>query len=141
TFDLIVASALFSSAWAPVHTLILAGLILVTVGLAGLVRSGLLSGRARVAGRLAVLGGTLSAVEMIFHLLAFVERDAAVTGGPTPIINIHQALQVPSHPLLGFAGAALAIFEVGRLRGSKLAWVWRIASVIGLLGAIAHGLA
>jgi hypothetical protein len=87
------------------------------------------------------VGGALSALEMIFHLLAFVERDAAITGGSTPIIDIHQGLQVQSHPLLGFAVAALTILEVRRLDGSRLVWVWRIASVIGLLGAIAHGLA
>ena len=141
TFDRIVASPLFSSAWVPVHALILIGLILVTVGLAGLVRSGLLSRSARVAGRIAVAGGVLSALEMIFHLFAFVERDAAVTTGHTPIIDIHQALQVPSHPMLGFAVAALTIFEAGRLRGSRVVWVWRIATVVGLLGALAHGLA
>jgi hypothetical protein len=141
TFDLIVASALFSSAWAPVHALILAGLILVTAGLSGLVRSGLLSGAALRAGRLALAGAALSALEMTFHLIAFLEREAAIADRPTPLIDIHQALQVASHPLLGFSVATLSILEFGRLRGSALDWPWRIASVIGVLGAAAHGLA
>jgi hypothetical protein len=141
TFDLIVASPLFSSAWVPVHVLTLTGLILVTLGLAELVRSGLLSGPGLLAGRVAVVGGALSALEMTFHLLAFVDRDAAVAGRPAPIIDIHQALQVPSHLILGFAVAALAIIEISRLGSTRLGWAWRIASVIGLLGPIAHGLA
>ena len=141
TFDLIVASPLFSGAWAPVHALILAGLILVTAGLSGLARGGLLSGAALRAAQVAVAGAALSALEMTFHLVAFIERDAAVADRPTPLIDIHQALQVPSHPLLGFAVATLAVLDFRRLRGSALDWPWRIATTIGALGGVAHGLA
>ncbi len=141
SFGRILASPLFSKAWVPDHALILAGLVLLTLGLAGLVGSGLLSGAAAVAGRVAIIGGALSALEMVFHLSAVVERDALVAGAPTPVITIQEALQVVSHPLLGFAVAAIAVANSGRLGTAPLGWAWRIVSAVGLAGAVAHGLA
>jgi hypothetical protein len=79
---------------------------------------------------------------MIFHTSAALERDALAAGGLTPIVAIHLALQVVSHPLLGAAVALLALAESGRFAGrAPWGWVWRAASVIGAVGALAHALA
>jgi len=79
----------------------------------------------------------IAALELVPHVLAAAEHHDHVSGGPTPVLDLHTVLQVLATPALGLTGAGLAI-AVARAAGTAPA---RVLGAIGAVGGIAYAAA
>jgi hypothetical protein len=125
-----------SSTWDIAHALTLAGYMVLAVSLAVLVR-GLgpgWSARQRLIGWAAVGGACIAAVESVPHLFASSETDALLSGGSTPLTDLHTILQAFATPAIGLSVAALAIASSRhRTLGNG-----SIVAVVGIVGGVAY---
>lgn len=123
--------------WVPSHGLKLLGVVLVCIALATLIRTdaAIADRRLVVACWLALVGAGVATVELIPHLLAYTEADAAAAGGSTPLVDVHQALQIVSTPLFGVGIAWLAVVGAGRELGHPL------LAVPAVVGGVAYAAA
>jgi len=129
------AESLGAAAWIPAHALLLVGSVGFLIGLVALARSPMsLPTAARRATWVAAVGAALFVVEGVFHLGAFADRDAVLSGEATPLLSTHMAMGLVAYPLFAFAVAALAV-----LSGHTL--THPVVGVIGAIGAVAFGVA
>ena len=138
-YEQALAGMFDASAWTASHALTMAGFLLVSVAMAGLLRN-VADGwtkPTRIAGWAVVAGAALAAVEALPHLLASSEGDALVRGEATPLTDLHALLQSVSTPAFGLAVAALALTTArDRTLGNG-----RIAAAVATAGGIAFALA
>ena len=131
-----MAEMLADPEWVPSHTLQLAGFVLLPIGLLLYQRAAPRPARTRQWTRLAAIGALLQAVEMAFHLAAYVDHANLMAGHATPVLTTHLGLAVVCYPI--FAVTIVGWIVAGmrdKVLGSPLiAW-------IGILGVVAHGAA
>jgi hypothetical protein len=128
---------LSSPAWGVSHVLIITGVVLVVLGLAGARRERLFPDQVRLWLTLAIVCWAISVVELVPHLLAGSEHHALEAGESTPMLTTHLTLSVVTGPLLGLSVAALAV-AVARAARTVPAW---LLAVVGVLGGLVFGAA
>lgn len=129
------AETLGAATWIPSHALLLVSAIGFLIGLFLLVRSQVpLSTAARRAAWVATAGAALYAVEGIFHLAAFADQEALLTGDATPFLSTHTTMGLVVYPLFTFAVAALAVL-------SRRTLTHPVIGILGAIGAVAFGVA
>jgi hypothetical protein len=119
--------------WVPGHALIVAGTVLLVVGL-------WMARRRQVwppaAGRplaVAVVALSLYAVETVFHLAAVVDSHALHAGHAAPVAFTHLGLAAVLYPVSGLAVVYLAA-TLARIQGG----LRRAVAVLGVAGGLAH---
>jgi hypothetical protein len=124
------------SAWVRAHSLMLAGFVVLWVGLVLFGRATALPERSRRWFWPAVIGVALQAVEMGFHTAAVVDHGNLVAGLPTPVLTTHLWLAAVLNPVFAVVMVGLLIATMrDRVLGSP--WiVW-----LGIVGVVAHGAA
>ncbi|MEJ2865347.1 hypothetical protein [Actinomycetospora flava] len=132
--DAAVAAEIGDPLWTPSHLLLLVFVALLVPGFLGLARSGVLSGAARTAARVASGAAIVWVVESVPHLLAAADHHALLAGQPTPFLTAHTVTAGIVYPLGAFPIAALAL-----LGGRRLAHP--VLNVLGAVGAVAFGIA
>ena len=138
-YEQALAGMFDASAWTASHGLTLAGFLLLSVALAGLLRDvgHNWTAPARTAGWVVVAAGVLTAVESVPHLLASSEADALLRGDATPLTDVHAVLQIVSTPAIGLGITALAWTTApDRTLGNG-----RIAAAVATVGGLAFALA
>ena len=122
--------------WVRAHAIITAGFVALLIGLVQFARGRSLPDRSRKWLRFAVAGTALQIVEMVFHTAAAIDHANLVAGRATPIFTTHQWLAVVLYPIFGLTmiGFVLAVTRDEILGSRWIAW-------LGVLGALAHGLA
>ncbi|CAN5480086.1 hypothetical protein BH09ACT4_BH09ACT4_20800 [soil metagenome] len=131
-----------SPLWTPSHLLALIGVLLIAGSLVALVvtRAAVSAAtRVRPFAIAAAIGAVIAAIELVPHLLSNAEHDALQAGDPTPLTDLHGALQIVATPALGLTTAALAIAVAAtraRHRG-----LWWLAAVPAVLGGLSWALA
>lgn len=81
----------------------------------------------------ASIAWVFGAVEVLPHLLAAGEAHALEHHEATPVLDLHELLQVTSAPLVGISGAVVAVLVAGAAR-TRPAWSLAVVAVIGGLG-------
>jgi hypothetical protein len=137
TADDYLASMFVSPTWVVAHLASLAGLAVAVAALVRARRTGAFGPRVTAWLPVPIAGWSIAALELVPHLLAAGEHHDHVSGGPTPVLDLHLALQVLATPALGLTGAALAI-AVARAAGTAPAWV---LGAIGAVGGVAYSAA
>lgn len=120
-------------AWVPSHALILASVVLLTVGLLGARRDVLWPTRATSALRIAGVAMALYVVEAVFHLAAAVDSDRLAAGDFAPIAFAHIALAAVLYPVSG-----LAIIHLSWKLLPTMSLPQRTLAVAGMLGGFLH---
>ncbi|HYJ80466.1 MAG TPA: hypothetical protein VEW03_12715, partial [Longimicrobiaceae bacterium] len=131
-----MAEMLAHTDWLFSHSMVLAGYLAFLAGLILYRRARALPALTARWSRLAVIGTTLQAVEMILHTAAVVDGEKLAAGLSTPILTTHLVLSVTMYPI--FAATVIGLIVAGareRTLGSR--WI----APIGILGTAAHGLA
>lgn len=123
-------------AWLRAHALMFLGFVALLLGLLSYRRSVPVPHRTQVWLRLAILGTLLQTVEMGFHTAAALDAAHLLAGAATPILTTHLWMAVVAYPFFGLTiGGLILAGAHDRVLGSYwIAW-------IGILGALAHGLA
>lgn len=125
-------------AWFAAHAVLLAGMVLIAVGLVGLARTRALAAepRAHTAAVVAAFAAAVGAPAMLLHLVAAADADRLAAGAATPLTDVQVVVETITVPLFGFAVAALAVLGAAtRTIGN------RVTAVLGALGGIGYGLA
>ncbi|RBY81072.1 hypothetical protein DQ239_00100 [Blastococcus sp. TF02-09] len=119
--------------WVPGHTLVVAGTVLLAVGLWLARRHGVWPPAAALPLAVAVGALSLYAVETVVHLAAVVDSDALHAGHDAPVAFTHLGLAAVLYPVSGLAvvylAATLARLQIG-LR--------RVVALVGVVGGLAH---
>lgn len=136
--DAALAEMLDSGMWTASHLLGLIGIALIGGALALFVRTqrAARDGLVRTATSVAIAGAVLGVIELIPHTLAAGERDELVSGGSTPLLDIHLVLQAFVTPLLGLSVAFLAVVEAR----TSPRWTSAVAA-LAVVGGVAYALA
>lgn len=131
-----MAEMLAHPQWVPAHSLLLAGFALLPIGLLLHRRAVRLPGTSARWTWLAIAGAVFQAVEMAFHLAAYVDHANLVAGRATPVLTTHLWLAAVSYPIFGVTVVGwIVVGARDKVIGSP--WItW-----LGVLGAIAHGAA
>ncbi len=137
TTDEHLASMFVSPTWVVAHLASLAGIAVAVAALVRARRSGVFGPHVDAWLPVPIVGWSIAALELVPHVLAATEHHDHVSGGPTPVLDLHTALQVLATPALGLTGAGLAI-AVARAAGTAPAWV---LGAIGAVGGIAYAAA
>jgi hypothetical protein len=137
TMPAALASMTGDQLWTISHVLLLAGLAVVLVGLVLAYRDRTLGSSLDLPLRLAILGYSFGALEMVPHLLASRDHDELAAGEITTFVRAHLVLESLVTPLLAVSTILLAI-AVARAAGTKPAWV---LAGFAILGGVAFGLA
>ena len=122
--------------WVRSHIFTLTGFVALIGGLLALRSGGGLLTATRRWTRLAVVGTTLLAVEMVLHTAAFVDHANLLQGNPTPVLTTHLAAAVVFYPIFTtlFVGF-IVVAARDRVVGSH--WI----SWLGIAGLVAYGFA
>lgn len=112
-----VASMAAQPAWVLSHVIGLLALTLIGAGMVTLVRSHRFAESPRLHwwGWAVVAAVVIGAIETIPHILVASESAALAAGGPTPITDLHLALQILFTPAYGLSIAGLAVAGFGRV--------------------------
>ena len=131
-----MATMLADPAWVPGHSMLLAGLAVVTYSLLRFTRTHDLPPRARLWARLAIAGVALEAIEMAVHTAAALDAANLAAGLPTPVFTTHMAIAMVAYPFFGVTVAGfIAATAAARVLGSR--WL----APLGMIGALAYGFA
>ncbi len=122
--------------WVLSHLLVLAGFVVLLVGLLLYQRTTSLPSRTQRWLRFAIIGTALQAIEMVFHTAAVVDHDHLVAGHATPVLTTHLWLAVIFYPIFGLT---LAGFIIAGMRDRVLGSPW--IAWLGIVGVLAHGVA
>jgi hypothetical protein len=128
---------LSSPVWGMSHVLIIVGVALVVMGLAGARQERLFPVSVRPWLTVAIVCWAISVIELVPHLLAGSEHHALEAGESTPMLTAHLTLSVVTGPLLGLSVAALAV-AVARAARTVPAW---LLAVVGVVGGLVFGAA
>lgn len=119
--------------WVPGHTLLVAGTVLLVVGLRMAHRRQVWP---QATGRplaVAVVALSLYAVETVFHLAAVVDSHALHAGHAAPVAFTHRGLAAVLYPVSGLAVVYLAA-TLARVQGG----LRRAVALLGVVGGLAH---
>ncbi len=120
--------------WVRAHVTILAGLVVLVVGLVSFRRSVHVSPRLRRWLGFAIGMTLFEVLEMAVHTIAFVDADALAAGASTPVLTTHLRMALAIYT--PYAVAMMGVIWLGQREGvlgsSWIGW-------IGLFGAAAHG--
>lgn len=130
-----MAEMMAAPAWVPGHTTVFVALLVLTLGLVLLRRTGSASASMDRWLRFAVVTTALEAVEMGVHTLAYVDGEALALGHSTPVLTLHLWLATLVYPL--FAVSLIGLIRLGQRTG-VLGSPW--ITWIGMFGAVAHGI-
>jgi hypothetical protein len=131
-----MAEMLAHPKWVLSHLLVLAGFVVLLVGLLLYQQTTSLPSRTQRWLRFAIIGTALQVIEMVFHTAAVVDHDHLVAGHATPVLTTHLWLAIIFYPIFGLTLAGFIIAGMcDRVLGSPwIAW-------LGLVGVLAHGVA
>ena len=129
-----MAEMLGHPAWVRSHLFMLAGFVALLGGLLVLRSKGRLPTATRRWTRLAVIGTTLQAVEMVLHTAAVVDQANLVQGNPTPVLTTHLTASVVFYPIFAalFIGLIVAAARERVVGTRGISW-------LGIVGLVAHG--
>jgi hypothetical protein len=118
--------------WAPAHALLLVGAVLVAYGLVLAQRDERFAALVGAPLLWAIVASVVWCSEGVFHLMAWRDEGALMSGGPTPILTTHLVLAVIGYPAFNVPLALVAAkLGTGRpLLLKPLAW-------LGFLGSLA----
>lgn len=137
TVDEHLASMFANPTWFVAHVTSLAGVVVAITGFVAARRTGVFGPHVTAWLPLPIVGWSLAAVELVPHLLAAGDHHHLVSGGPTPLLDLHQILQTIATPALGITGSGTAI-AVAHAAGTRPAW---ILGVVGAVGGLAYAAA
>jgi len=123
------------STWVPGHALLAVGSALFLAGLLIVRRTGAWSASGHAL-RFAIGATVFNTLELVFHTVAVVDKDALAGGDWPPIATLHLGLAVVAYPLFG----AAIVWLAWRLLKSWNLFL-RVFSVLGIVGGIANALA
>jgi hypothetical protein len=132
TMEQNLLALLGSPAWLPAHAVLLVGMFTAVAGLVLLRRHDAFAPGVRPWLTGAIVAWGVAAPEFVPHLLAGSEHHAFATGGPTPMVDTHLALSLFTNPLVGIAGALLAV-AVARTAGT---WPARALAALAVVGGL-----
>ena len=133
TVDAHLLSMFESPSWALAHWVLLVGSALSAAGLVVAWRRHTFGPSVQRWLPAASIAWVFGAVEVLPHLLAAGEAHALEHHEATPVLDLHELLQVISAPLVGISGAVVAVL-VARAARTRPAWVLAIVAVVGGLG-------
>jgi hypothetical protein len=119
--------------WVPGHTLLVAGTVLLVVGLWMARRRQVWPQAADRPLAVAVVALSLYAVETVFHLAAVVDSHALHAGHAAPVAFTHLGLAAVLYPVSGLAVVYLAA-TLARIQGG----LRRVVALVGVGGGLAH---
>lgn len=119
--------------WVPGHTLVVAGTVLLVVGLWMARRRQVWPRTADRPLAVAVVALSLYAVETVFHLAAVVDSHALHHGHAAPVAFTHLGLAALLYPVSGLAVVYLAA-TLFRIQGG----LRRVVAMLGVIGGLAH---
>jgi hypothetical protein len=119
--------------WVPGHTLVVAGTVLLVVGLWTARRLRVWPSAAGRPLAVAVVALSLYAVETVFHLAAVVDSHALHHGHAAPVAFTHLGLAAVLYPVSGLAVVYLAA-TLFRIQGG----LRRVVALFGVVGGVAH---
>lgn len=119
--------------WVPGHALVVAGTVLLVVGLWLARRQQVWPRAADRPLALAVVALSLYAVETVFHLAAVVDSHALHHGHAAPVAFTHLGLAAVLYPLSGVAVVYLAATLARSQNGVR-----RLVALLGVVGGLAH---
>jgi hypothetical protein len=122
--------------WVPAHSLLLAGIVVLLVGLLMFKRTTSLPGATQRWLRFAIIGTVLQTIEMAMHTAAVVDHDHLVAGQSTPVLTTHLWLAVLFYPIFG---VTMIGFIIAGMRDHVIGSPW--IGWLGIAGALANGLA
>ena len=123
-------------AWVASHSLMLAGFVVLFVGLLVFRTTPTLPERTLRWTRYALVGGALMVVEMALHTAAVVDYENLDAGRATPVLTTHLAAAVIFYPIFSATVAGLLVVAAKeRALGSP--WI----SWLGVAGLVGNGLA
>ncbi|MEZ4379552.1 MAG: hypothetical protein R3B35_14850 [Gemmatimonadales bacterium] len=131
-----MAEMLADPAWIPSHSWVLAGFVALSVALFGYWRSVAQGPTMRRWAALAFVGTLIQTIELVFHLVAYVDLEHLLAGEPTPVLTTHLTLALGAYPVFGLLTAGAIVVGV---RTGELGRAW--FAPLGILGALAHGIA
>ena len=121
--------------WYPAHVLLLVGLAVLTIAMVGLARTTPASLPSRRT-RFAAIATIVATAAMVLHLVAKLDDAHITSGGNTPLLYAHAAIETLTVPMFGIAFAMLA-HAGGRTRvlGNS------IVTALGIIGGLGYALA
>ena len=131
-----MAEMLGDPKWVPAHSLMLAGFVVLLIGLLLYSRTASLPHRTQRCVRFAIIGTALQAMEMAMHTAAVVDHDHLVAGQATPVLTMHLWLAVFFYPIFG---VTLTGFIIAGMRDHVLGSPW--IAWLGIVGVLAQGVA
>ncbi len=139
TYEHAVAEMLHDGAWPITHGLVLIGMVALALGLFRLrsTEGGAWSDAVRRWTLGLSLAAVLGVVEMVPHLLVYLQVDELERHGSASLLDVHMAIQAVASPALGvcFAGVAIATARRRELGNGP------VLAVLAVVGGIVFGLA
>jgi hypothetical protein len=130
-----MAEMMAAPEWVPGHTTVFIALLVLTLGLVLVRRTGRATASTDRWLRFVIIATALEAVEMGVHTVAYVDGEALAQGHSTPVLTLHLWLATLIYPF--FAISLVGLIRAGQregVLGSRwIAW-------LGMLGAAAHGI-
>lgn len=139
TYEHAVADMLHEGSWPVTHALVLAGMVILALGLFRLRSTEGRPWSGTVRGWTLALscGAVLGAVEMVPHLFAYLQVDDLERTGSATLLDVHMAIQTASAPLIGLSFAGLAISSARRREFGN----GPVMAVLAVIGGIAFAAA
>jgi len=139
TYEHAVAEMLHDGTWPVTHALVLVGMATLALGVFQLRSTEGRSWPGAVRGWTLALSwaAVLGVVEMVPHLLAYLQVDDLERTGSASLLSVHTAIQAASAPLIGLSFAGLAIVTARRREFGN----GPVMAVLAVVGGVAFGLA
>jgi hypothetical protein len=131
-----MAEMLGDPKWVPAHLLLLAGFVMLLVGLLLYKAGTSLPRSAERWLRFAIIGTVLQIIEMAMHTAAVVDHHHLVAGEATPVLSTHLWLSIFFYPIFGLT---IIGFIIAGMRDKVIGSPW--IGWLGIAGALAHGAA
>ena len=122
--------------WVRAHSLMLAGFVVLFVGLLLFRANPLLPARTQRWTRYALVGTGLQVVEMVLHTASVVDHANLAAGSATPVLTTHLAAALVFYP--AFSATVVGLIVVAA-RDGVLGSPW--ISWLGVVGLVANGIA